>query len=158
MTAPRGPSSPGQWPGRDPVRDRVALSRGQRVATGIVGLALVLLGFAGMLASRLSGDRPGSVSPIALFVAGFGVSLLVVAARGRSFGWLPTRDPALLPQMVLAVGVVTLVAIGRGIAAVRTDLLGRTIGWGSIALGIALVVIAVMRRWVPRIGDRRRDS
>ena len=150
MREPRRPDDP------ESARARLALTAGQRVATGLVGLALLLLGLAGMLASRLSGDVPGRPSAIAVFVAGFGVALLLVAARGRSYGWLPARDPALLPQMVLAVGVVTLVAIGRGVAAVRPDGVGRAIGWGSIAVGVALVVVAVLRRWVPRIGDRTR--
>ena len=55
---------------------------------------------------------------------------------------------------MLAVGVVTLVAIGRGVAAARADATGRAIGWGAIVLGAVIVVVAVARRWVPRIGDR----
>ena len=135
-------------------RERLRLSAGQRVATALVGLALLLLGLAGMLASRLSGDVPGRVSPIALFVAAFGLALVVAGARGRSFAWLPARDPALLPQLVLAVGVVTLIAIGRGVAAARADAIGRAVGWGAIARAAVIVVVAVVRRWVPRIGYR----
>ena len=129
-----------------------------RVATALVALVLLLLGAGGMVASRLGGDRQGTLPLVAVFVGAFGVLLLVVAIRGRSFGWLPARRPALLPQIVLAVGAVTLVAIGNGVATVRTDAVGRAIGWGGVALAIVLVVVAVLRRWVPRVGDNRRDD
>lgn len=137
--------------------ERLALSAGMRVATALVALVLLLLGAGGMLASRLGGDGPGTLPLVAVLVGAFGVLLLVVSIRGRSFGWLPARRPALLPQIVLAVGAVTLVAIGNGIATVRTDAVGRAIGWGSVALAIVLVVVAVLRRWVPRVGDRIGD-
>ena len=129
-----------------------------RVATALVALVLVLLGAGGMLVSRLSGDRAGSLPLVAVLVEAFGVALLFVAIRGRSFGWLPTRRPALLPQIVLAIGAVTLVAIGNGVATVRTDAVGRAIGLGSVALAIVLVIVAVLRRWVPRVGEHGRDD
>ena len=129
-----------------------------RVAAALVALVLLLLGAGGMLASRLSGDRPGTLPLVAVLVGAFGVLLLVVAIRGRSFGWLPARRPALLPQIVLAVGAVTLVAIGNGVATVRSDAVGRAISWGSVVLAIVLVIVAVLRRWVPRVGEHLRDD
>jgi hypothetical protein len=140
---------------RDGEPDRLALSVGMRVATALVALVLVMLGAGGMLVSRLSGDRPGTLPLVAVLVEAFGIALLFVAVRGRSFGWLPARRPALLPQIVLAVGAVTLVAIGNGVATVRTDAVGRAIGLGSVALAIVLVIVAVLRRWVPRVGEPR---
>ena len=112
------------------------------------------MGAGGMLVSRLSGDRPGTLPFVAGLVGAFGVALLFVAVRGRTFGWLPARQPALLPQIVLAVGGVTLIAIGNGVAAVRRDATGRMIGWGMVGLAILLVIVAVLRRWVPRVGER----
>ena len=139
---------------RPPEPDRLALSPALRVATALVGMVLALLGGAGMLVSRLSGDTPGPLPLLALTIAGFGLALVGVALRGRTFGWLPARRPALLPQIVLAIAAVTLIALGNGVATVRTDAVGRAIGWGSVGLAIVLVVVAVVRRWVPRVGDR----
>jgi len=147
-------AGPGLPEGRGPEPDHVGLSVGMRVATALVGLVLALMGAGGMLASRLSGDRPGTLPLVAVFVGASGLLLLFVAIRGRTFTWLPARRPALLPQIVLAVGAVTLVAIGNGVATVRRDPTGRMIGWGAVALAIVLVVVAVLRRWVPRVGDR----
>ena len=144
-------STPDAEPRRQP--DRLALSLAQRVATALVALVLVLMGTGGMLVSRLSGNAPGTLPIVALGVAAFGGVLLVIALRGRSFAWLPARAPALLPQMVLAIGAVTIVAMGHGVQTVRADATGRAIGWGSVALAIAIVVISVVRHWVPRIGD-----
>lgn len=149
MTDPR---VPGRGPDRD--TDRLAMTTGMRVATALVGLVLALMGAGGMLVSRLSGDRPGTLPFVAGLVGAFGVALLFVAVRGRTFGWLPARQPALLPQIVLAVGGVTLIAIGNGVAAVRRDATGRMIGWGMVGLAILLVIVAVLRRWVPRVGER----
>jgi hypothetical protein len=152
VTAHRVPG--GDPEGREP--DRLALTVGMRAATALVGLVLALMGAGGMLASRLSGDRPGTLPLVAVLVGAFGLALLLVALRGRTFGWLPARHPALLPQIVLAVSGVTLIAIGNGVAAVRRDATGRMIGWGAVALAIVLVVVAVLRRWVPRVGERPR--
>ena len=142
-------------PSPDRDRDRLSLTLAQRIATGAVGLVLMLMGLGGMLTSRLSGSTPGSVPFVAIGVAAFGAVLLVVAVRGRTFTWLPARSPGLLPQMVLAVGVVTIAAIGHGVQVVRGDATGRAIGLGSMALAVMLVVVAVVRRWVPRFGDHK---
>ena len=149
MTAPRSPGDSG------PGHDRITLSVGLRVATGLVALVLALLGLGGMLVSRLAGDEPGSLPLVAVMVAAFGIVLLVVALRGRTFAWLPARQPAMLPQLVLAIGAVTLVALGHGVATVRTDAVGRAVGYGSVVLAVLLVIVAVLRRWVPRVGERR---
>lgn len=141
--------------GQDPRReiDRLALTIPQRIATVLVAVALLTLGAGGMLVSRLSGGQAGSLPLVAVMVAAFGGMLLLVALRGRTFSWLPARAPAMLPQLVLAIGAVTLVAVGHGVATVRTDAVGRAIGWGGMALALVLVVVAVVRRWVPRVGD-----
>ena len=64
-------------PGRDPDRDtdRLAMTVGMRVATALVGLVLALMGAGGMLASRLTGDRPGTLPFVAGVVGAFGVAL-----------------------------------------------------------------------------------
>jgi hypothetical protein len=139
-----------------PVPDRTTLSGAQRASTGIVGLVLVLLGGAGMLTSRLNGDAPGSLPPVAIGVAALGLGFLLLAVRGRTFGWLPARRPALLGQLTLTVAVVTLVALGRAVAAVRADAAGQIIGWGTVILAAALVLTALVRRWVPGLGDTPR--
>ena len=132
-----------------PPADRHALSRPQRLAAVLVGLEVALLGAAGMLVSRLDGTGAVRLPPLAVGVFLVGVVFLAIAARGRSPGWLPARGPALFPQMTLTVGVVVLVAIGQGIGAARRDATGHAIGWGSMALAAAIVVVAVWRRWVP---------
>lgn len=140
---------------RVPDTDRLALTLGQRVAAALVGLLLLLLGGAGLLTSRLNGDAPGQLPPVALIVVALGLVLVAISLRGRSVGLLPARRPALLPQLVLTIGVVTLVAIGQGIASVRPGAVGRIASLGTLALGVVLVVLAVVRRWVPRFGEGR---
>lgn len=152
----REAGEPGAGRGAGREADRLALTRGQRVASALVGFQLFVLGGAGLLTSRLNGDAPGRLPPIAILVVALGLVLLAVALRGRSVALLPARRPALLPQLVLTIGVVTLVAIGQGVAAVRPDGIGRVAGLGSLALAVAVVLLAVVRRWVPRIGDARR--
>lgn len=132
------------------------MSRGLRAATALVGLALVVLGGLGTLTSRLDGSTGrGPLPPMAVGVAGIGLLLLGLAARGRAPGWLPARRPALLPQLLLTIALVLLVSVGSAVAAVRPDGVGRIALAGSLALALLLVVLAVLRGWVPRIGGRR---